>query len=428
MKMKLGIGRHRFIWAALWLLPWCASALPGQPASQPLPSLRDGTRVSGPGNFHHQGTLNVAGAVVLQNMTLELSGPIVVAAGARLELDHVQLIISDAPDAPNGTSGLKCLGAASITIRHSAMKPVGSAHPMWMIEGRLDVDGFDTLNSEFHLQHTDASVKHLKIFEFEASHGSRVTADDLDLVFLSSHTNSSEAVRFSGIPSDKSFSRRMRLGSGATADLTNTRASIFLIYVEGQSKVEMADMGRVQIGLFTTCHGSLTLPGGRLGTSAAPSNFPDAGTSDCPFRLSLNNVNVDSWDLYTSGDANLRLTDSIVDELSASDHARIDVSKSTLFADWLAVSDEASLSVSDSTVGALRLAAQRPDLATSQIRLSGQSRATFVRDRFDCGLYASDEAHATLSAPVAPPRYIRQIGAAHVIEAARSDPENRPHN
>lgn len=433
MKLRLGVARGRFLrpllcaslWAALCLLPWCTTALLAQPAGQPLPGLRDGIRVSGPGTFQHHGTLNVAGSVVLQNMVLELSGPIVVAQGARLELDNVQLVISDAPDAPNGTSGLNCLGAASIAIRHSSMKPVGSAHPMWMIEGRLDVDGFDTLNSEFHLQHTVASVKHLKIFEFEVSHASRVTADDLDVVFLSSHTGTSEAVRFSGIPSEQWFSRRLRLGSGATAEFIHTRAAIFLIYVEGQSRLQMANMGRVQIGLFASCHGSLTLPGGLQGTPTVPANFPDAGTSDCPFRLSLSNVNVDSWDLYASGEANLKLRDSIVDELSGSDHARIEVSKSTLFADWLALSGEASLSVEDSTIGALRLAAQRPDLATSQVRLSGRSRSTFVHDHFDCGIYASDEAHATVLAPVVAPRSIRQIGAAHVVEDSHSAPLNR---
>ena len=98
-----------------------------------LPVLRGGTTVAGPGIFRHEGTLYVAGTISLQNMTLELNGPIVIAAGAHLELAHVQLRISDQPGTSNGTSGLKCLGPARIEIRDSSMRPVGSAHPMWSI-------------------------------------------------------------------------------------------------------------------------------------------------------------------------------------------------------------------------------------------------------------------------------------------------------
>ena len=420
MNQKVCDRRIRSMWWAFLLLPCGTRPLLALPAERALPVLRDGTTVAGPGTFRHEGTLYVAGMISLKNMTLELSGPIVVAAGAHLKLTHVQLRISDQPGASNGTSGLKCLGPASIDVHDSSMTPIESAHPMWSIQGRLDVDGFDAFNSEFHLQHTIAKIEHLKIFEFEASHESQVTADDLDVVFLSSHTARGEALRFTDIPTRTLFSRKLDLGSNATADLKNARIAMFLIYVEGESKVELANMGRVQIAVSVTCRGSLILPSGRLGTTTTPVVIPNAGTSDCPFRLSLSNVNVDSWDVYASGEANLRLTNSTIDELVASDHARIEVSRSSLFADWLALADDAHLSVRESTVGSLRLVAKRPDLATSQVRLTGRSRATFAHDRFDCGIYARDNAHATLISSVAPPRYSRQIGGGRITEVKRS--------
>ena len=56
------------------------------------------------------------------------------------------------------------------------------------------------------------------------------------------------------------------------------------------------------------------------------------------------------------------------------------------------VAGDASVTIQDSTVGALSLAAKRPDLATSQIRVSGRGRADFTRVRFDCGIVALDDA------------------------------------
>ena len=379
-----------------------------------LPPLRNGVTVTGPGTFTHQGTLHIDGTVILRNLDLDLRGPIVLAAGARLELDRVRLRISDPPLAPNGTSGLRCMGPASISVHNSSMSPVKSAHPMWSIEGQLEVDGFVTQNSEFHLKRTTAVLNRLKIFELEASEASKVTAHDLDLVFFSTHTGEKEDLAFNNIPVGTPFSRKLRLGSGAIADVKDARVQIFLVYVHGQSKVQLADMGRVQLAMFPTCHGSMQLPSGLLGTEGREAVFPDPRSSDCPFQFSLRNVHVDSWDVYASGQSDLKFSSSVIDELTASSHARIEVSKSSLYADWLALADDARLTVTDSNVGSLRLAASRPDLATSQVRLGGRSAAVFTRVRFDCGIYASDHAEATLIAPLALPRNQQEVGSGRI--------------
>ena len=69
-------------------------------AERLLPPLRNGTVVTGPGRFRHDGELFVRGKVTLKHMTLDLHGPIHVATGATLELDDVHLLVSD----PNGAA------------------------------------------------------------------------------------------------------------------------------------------------------------------------------------------------------------------------------------------------------------------------------------------------------------------------------------
>jgi hypothetical protein len=159
-----------------------------EPGVRSLPSLHDGIEVSGPGIFQQDEKLNIAGHVVLRNLTLNLRAPIQIAAGATLELSRVDLIVSDPPGAANGTSNLSCEGPVHLIIHDSTMRPLGSAHPIWRLTGSVDVDGFDTTNSEFHLDHVRAQFKRLNIFELEISKASQVTANHLNLVFLSTHT------------------------------------------------------------------------------------------------------------------------------------------------------------------------------------------------------------------------------------------------
>jgi hypothetical protein len=121
-------------------------------------------------------------------------------------------------------------------------------------------------------------------------------------------------------------------------------------------------------------------------------------------------VNVDTWDVYAAGHAKLTLEDSQIDELVASDHAAIEVRHSDVYADWLVAAGDASIKIENSTVGALRLASQRPDLATSQIRVTGRGRATFSEVRFDCGIVAENDATVSISHAVARPKYMRHTG------------------
>jgi hypothetical protein len=379
-------------------------------AERPLPLVQDGTVLEGPGEFRHDGELFIQGRVVLREMTLHLHGPIRVAAGATLEFDDVHLVVSDLDGAPNGTSGLRCEGPAHLIVRRSTMVPAGSAHPMWLLQGDLEVDDFATSNSEFHLNRVEARLDRLKIFELEISHQSRVTARGLDLVFLSTHTSDEDHLRFHGIPIDRAFTRNLDLGSGARAQLTDSRLQIFLLYVEGHTEASLADMDRVQLAISPQCSGKLSLPRGRLGSAVHPAAFPDTKASDCSFRIRLENVYVDTWDVYASGHASLTLYDSQIDELVASDHATIVVNHSNLYADWLAIAGDASVTVEDSTVGALTLAKERPDLATSQIRVSGRGRASFSRVRFDCGIVAEGNATVSIDHAVMPPRYARHTG------------------
>lgn len=405
-----------FLLLALLVLPAAGRA------ERPLPLVHDGVVLEGPGEFRHDGELFIHGRVVLRKMTLHLHGPIRVTAGSTLELDGVHLVVSDPDGAPNGTSGLTCEGPAHLIVRRSTMVPAGNAHPMWFLQGDLEVEDFATSNSEFHLSRVEAKLDRLKIFELEISHQSRVTARGLDLVFLSTFSSDDDHLRFEGIPVDRAFSRNLDLGSGARAQLTDSRLQIFLLYVEGHTEASLADMDRVQLAIFPECSGKLSLPRGRLGSAANPSVFPDTKASDCPFRISLENVNVDTWDVYAGGHASLTLYDSQIDELGASGHATIAVNHSNVYADWLGVADDASVTVEDSTVGALSLASQRPDLATSQIRVSGRGRASFSRVRFDCGIVAADDATVSIIHAVTPPKYARHTGNSVI----RADGEPTP--
>jgi len=381
-------------------------------AQRALPTLQDGAVVSGPGEFKHEGELFVQGRITLRNLTLHLRGPIRVAAGATLEMDNVHLLVADPAGAPNGVSGLRCEGPAHVIIRQSTMAPVGSAHPMWLLKGDVDVNGFATTNSEFHLDHVHGQLNGLKIFELEISRESQVTAHGLELVFLSTHSGEDDHLRFENVPVDRAFTRTLELGSGAHAQLSDARIQFFLLYMHGRSSADLAHMDRVQLALSPDCEGALHLPKGRLGSASEPAVFPEPHASNCPFRIALNDVNVDTWDVYAGGHAKLTLHDSQIDELIASGHANLTVLKSDVYADWLGVNDDASMTIEDSTVGALRLAAQRPDLATSQVRVTGRGRASFKGVRFDCGVLAEDDSVVSIMQPVKAPQYVRTSGHA----------------
>lgn len=393
---------------------WLALLLTSAPlfAQTALPSLHDGSVLSGPGEFRHDGELFVQGRVILRNLTLHLYGPIRVAEGATLEIDNVNLLVSDPVGAPNGTSGLRCEGPAHVMIRRSTMAPVGSAHPMWILRGELDVDGFATRNSEFHLDHVHAQLSELKIFELEISHESYVTARDLNLVFLSTHSGQDDHLQFENIPVDRAFTRTMDLGSGAHAQLTGAQIKLFLLYLHGSSTADLAHMDRVQLALSPDCEGTFRLPNGRLGSALEPTVIPAPHSSNCPFRITLNDVYVDTWDVYAGGHAKLTLRDSQIDELIAGGHANLTVLNSDVYADWLGVNDDASMTIENSTVGALRLAGARPDLATSQVRVTDRGRATFKGVRFDCGVLAEGDSVVSITQPVQPPKYVRMSGHA----------------
>jgi hypothetical protein len=383
-------------------------------AQTPLPPLKDGTVINDKGSYRHDGALHIDGHVKLQDIDLDLRGPITVAAGANLEFENVRINVSDPPHSANGTSGLRCEGPATITIRHSKMAAIGSAHPIWSLKGTVTVDDFQTVNSEFHLDHVQARLTDFSIFELEVSHVSAVVGKHLRLVFLSTHTGDDERLEFSDIPADQPFSRKLRMGSLAQADLTDTSAQLFLLYVHGKTQVILNRIARAQLAIFPRCRGTLSLPRGQLGTSASPVIIPDASAPDCPFRFQLADVNADTWDVYAGGDADLTFKNSVIDELTADGHAKISVRDSELYADWLSFAGDARLSVEDSTVGAQRLAAQRPDLATSQVRLGDHSHASFHHVKFDCGIVAGGNSTVIVRDPLISPTYIRQMDAATV--------------
>jgi hypothetical protein len=358
-------------------------------------------------------------------LTLDIRGPIRVAKDATFELDGVKILVSDPLGAQNGTSGLRCEGPARVLVRNSTMEPVGSAHPMWGLQGEVEVDNFQTKNSEFHFNQVRAKLDRLKIFELEISRGSDVVAKHLELVFFSTHTGDDDRLQIDGIPADKPFSRTLNLGSGAKAELHDATVELFLVYVHGKSAVELSHIGRAQLAFFPQCRGSFRLPIGVQGTKDKPAAFPEAGASNCPFRIAMNDVNVDTWDVYTGGDADLTFTDSVIDELILNGHAKVNVWNSELYADWLGVSDDAQLNVESSTVGALRLAVKRPDLATSQARIGGRARAVFSKVRFDCGVVASGQAQVEINGATIPPQYVRRADNATVrVDGVVADSKN----
>ena len=383
-------------------------------AQTPLPELKGGRVVAGPGQYRHDGELRIQGKVTLRHLDLDLRGPIRVASSSTFELDDVHLTVSDPPGAQHGISGLDCEGPAKIVIRNSTMAPAGGAHPMWRLRGDLQVDNFQTVNSEFHLDHVTAALHQLKIFELEISHASQVEGDGLELVFLSTHSSDDDHLEFADVPADKPFSKRLALGSDAAADLTNARVEMFLLYVHGHAQAELSRMGRVQLAMFPECKGTLRLPQGRVGSDQQPVVVPEPSVSDCGFRFTLKDVNVDTWDVYAGGSADLTFLDSRIDELNADDHAKITVRDSVIYADWLGTAGRAQLKIENSTVGALSLAKERPDLATSEIHLGGQSHSVFSGVRFDCGIVAKDQATAEINDMTAPPKYVRQSGKAAV--------------
>jgi hypothetical protein len=385
------------------VLALCVSGM----AQKRLPALVDGTVIHEKGAYLQEGPLHVQGKVKISGIELDLRGPVTVAAGAELELDDVKILVSDPPKSSNGASGLHCNGPAAITIRHSTMEATGSAHPIWWLQGKLTVDDFQTVNSEFHLDHVQASLTNFHIFELEISNSSQVVGKHLRLVFLSTHTGEDEKLEFSDIPSNQPFSRTMPMGSLAKADLSDTSAKLFLIYVHGQSDVTLKHVGRAQLAIFPRCKGSLTLPHGSVGSTATPLIIPDPKVSDCPFRFSLAEVNADTWDVYAGEGADLTFLNSVIDELNADHDAKVSVRDSEVYADWMSLGGTANLKVENSTVGAQRLAAERPDLATSQVRLAGQAEATFSHVKFDCGIVAGENSHLVITDSVLPPKYIR---------------------
>lgn len=381
---------------------------------KPLPDLHDGIVIDERSEFRHDGPLHIEGRVKLKGISLDLRGPITVAAGADLELEDVHIKVSDPPGSANGASWVRCEGPAKIKIHRSTMTPEGSAHPIWWLQGDLDVNDFQTTNSEFHLDHVRAELTNFAIFELEISHASQVVGRHLRLVFLSTHTGDHDKIDFSDIPSERPFSQNLRMGSDATANLTDTVAQLFLLYVHGSSDVSLSRIGRAQLAIAPTCQGTLRLPHGNVGSAKAPVIVPEPGASNCTFRLRMNEVNADTWDVYAGGNADLTFTGSVIDELTADGHARIAVHDSDIYADWLSLGGEAQLQVDHSTVGAQRLAAQRPDLATSQVRVNGHSSATFDRVKFDCGAMAGDDSTVLIRNPVTAPNYLRRSGNAIV--------------
>jgi hypothetical protein len=383
---------------------------------RPLPALRDGSVVSGPGTFRQESPLRIDGHVRLENLTLKLSAPIVVARGAKFELKGVHLIVSDRPGSANGSSNLRCEGPAGFLISDSTMVTNDSAHPIWSLEGELNVGNFQTENAEFHLSKSKAALDRLKIFELEISHASHVAAKHLRLVFLSTHSSEDDHLLFEDVPTDKPFTKKLAMGSGAEAELEDTQLQFFLLYIHGHADATLRGMERVQLAMFSDCQGRMELPRGRLGSLEAPAVFPQPGKSNCPFSFTLQNVNVDSWDVYASGHADLTFERSEIDELNADGAAKLVLHDSEIYADWMAVGGEAQVRVEGGSVGALRLAKERPDLATSQIRLGGHSKTIFTQVRFDCGIVASDQAWVKIAHPSIPPEYIHRSGRAEILD------------
>jgi hypothetical protein len=189
--------------------------------------------------------------------------------------------------------------------------------------------------------------------------------------------------------------------------------------VHGKTQVNLNRIGRAQLAIFPSCRGTLTLPQGKVGSSASPVIIPEAKASDCGFQFRLAEVNADTWDVYAGGDADLTFTHSVIDELTADGHAKVFVRDSEIYADWLSWAGDAKLRVENSTVGAQRLVDQRPDLATSQVRLRSHSEAIFDHVKFDCGIAAAGNSSLLVLDPVTSPKYIRQMDQATVKTAPK---------
>lgn len=389
-----------------------------------LPALKDGTVIDEKATFRQDGPLLIAGRVKLRGISLDLRGAITVASGADLELENVTIKVSDPPRSPNGSSGLRCEGPAKITIHRSTMTAEGSAHPIWWLQGNIAVDDFQTTNSEFHLDHVQATLENFTIFELEISHSSHVLGRHLRLVFLSTHTGNDDKLEFSDIPADQPFSRKLDMGSLASADLTDTTTQFFLLYVHGSSQVSLSRIGRAQLAIAPACQGIFKLPHGLVGSAKTTVIVPEPDASNCPFRLRLNEVNADSWDVYAGAGADLTFTNSVIDELTANSHAKLTIRDSDVYADWLSLDGDAQLQVDHSTVGAQRLAAQRPDLATSQVRVHGHSHATFDHVNFDCGVVATESSTTVIRDSVRSPKYIRRSDGATVTTNPRLRVDN----
>jgi hypothetical protein len=256
----------------------------------------------------------------------------------------------------------------------------------------------------------------LKIFELEISHASHVAAKHLRLIFLSTHSSEDDHLLFEDIPTDRLFTKKLAMGSGAEAELEDTQLQFFLLYIHGHADATLRRMERVQLAMFPDCQGKMELPRGRLGSREAPAVIPQPGKSNCPFRFTLQNVNVDTWDVYAGGHADLTFERSEIDELNADGSAKLLLHDSDIYADWMAVGGEAQVHVEGGSVGALRLAKERPDLTTSQIRLGGHSKTIFTQVRFDCGIVASDQAWVKIDHPSVPPEYIHRSGLAEILD------------
>jgi hypothetical protein len=373
-----------------------------------LPALNDGTVIDENAEYRHDGSLSIAGRVKLKGISLDLRGAITVASGADLELEDVHINVSDPTASPNCARGLRCEGPAKIRIHRSTMTTLGSAHPIWWLQGDVAVDDFQTTNSEFHLDHVQATLENVTIFELEISHYSHVIGRHLRLVFLSTHTGKDEKLVFSDIPANQPFSGKLNMGSLARADLTDVTTQLFLLYVHGSSEVSLSRIGRAQLAIAPACQGIFKLPHGRVGSAKILVIVPEPDASNCPFRLRLNEVNADTWDVYAGAEADLTFTNSVIDELTANGHAKLTIHDSDVYPDWLFLAGDAQSQVDHSTIGAQRLAAQRPDLPTSQVRVHGHSNATFDHVIFDCGVVATGNSTTVIRDSVTSLKYIRR--------------------
>jgi hypothetical protein len=386
---------------------------------RPLPPLTDGVTVVGPGAYSFSGELTVAGTVTLRDLTLYLTGPAQVRAGAQFTLDRVHLVIADPPGSPNGTSRLTCDGPAHLIVSDSSLRPSGAAHPIWRWQGSVEMRRFQTHNAELRLSQTEAILEDTHYFELEISGGSNVRASRVSVVFLSTRNGPDEDLTFAQIPAARAFSSHLALGEGSSAAWDDSRLEILLVYLRGTARALFERVERTQIAfMLEGGSGTYRLPRGRLGTAAAPYRVPSPGDGVAGGPgVTLIDTGVDTWDAYISGGpgTRYRFVESVIDELIVRGSAEVQVERSLLYADWLKLQDDAVLEVNDSTVGALSLAPERPDLATSQVALDGRARGHFHRVRFDCGILAREDSVVTLEEAVAPPLGMTAVDRARIV-------------